>query len=119
MVKKAESFNMSKNILTIILDRFHKAAPPFEVDGPMLGAKEFDIFKAGYFAAIEDAKIKPCDKKECAELYVELLDKRIEVRKLNQLKPLICSRVLVELGLEDKPQTYTDETYLQQLQPKE
>jgi len=75
---------MTKDLGNLILLRFHQAAPPFETDG-MLGCKEFDIFKAGYLAAIEDAKISPCPKPECQELYDELVDKRRQVRDLQKL----------------------------------
>lgn len=42
----------------------------------------FSWFECGYNQAIEDAKIQPCDKKECAELYFELEHRRQEVRNL-------------------------------------
>jgi len=55
------------NTLDLMLIRFHEVAPEFEKDGPLLGCKELDLFKAGYLAAIEDAKIQPCPKPECQE----------------------------------------------------
>ena len=52
----------------------------------------FAWFECGYLAAIEDAKISPCPKPECQELYDELVDRRQQVRDLQKLAVLAVSK---------------------------
>jgi hypothetical protein len=54
-------------------------------------------FQAGYLAAIEDAKISPCPKPECQELYDELVDRRQQVRDLQKLATKAVSEDLASI----------------------